>query len=621
MTKFKRTTIQIASIFAVLTVNAVAADAPWLARYNGPANKTDQNTKVAADINGNIYVTGRSDDALSIPDFLTIKYDSSGNKLWEQRLDYGTGWDVPNAIAVDKAGNVYVTGDSQITRNGSYGYLTVKYDTNGTELWRRRHDGPANNNNAKAIAVDANGNAYVTGSSASSTDVNSQDYLTVKYDPNGSTLWERRYNSPVNLYDGASLVAIDSRGDVVVSGVSMGGTLVGITTGTSVEDILTLKYSPTGTLLWERRFENSASSDIPRAVSIDAFDNIVLTGNTTSSLDTTNTNMLTVKYDRDGNFLWKQVYDGSLHMYDYGFGVASDSAGNAYVTGFSVATGNFADMTTFKFSPSGQVLWERHERGGYTQGFGKAIALDAQGNVFVGGKGEVSYDKKSDFLTAKYDSNGNLLWLQRYNGPGDNNDEITDLVVDINGNVIVSGSSFGGTTTFYDFATVKYVGPEPFLPPAPQPPPTPQQVGVASFQVLQGTIISGANLTAVQSSDNSYMTLQPVRSTTPAQVSFDAAAPTTTPSALSFNLEAATTLTNITQTVELYNFTTKAYEQLSQGTVSTSDAQFKFTLSGDLSRFVETGTNRLRARLTYTPPSKTSAWTARIDQVFWYVTK
>ena len=94
-------------------------------------------------------------------------------------------------MAIDAVGNVYVTG-SYVSGTGS-DYLTVKYDTNGKQLWSARYDGPSHFDIPRVIKLDQAGNVYVTGSSAGTKGF---DYLTVKYDPNGNELWTARYDGP-----------------------------------------------------------------------------------------------------------------------------------------------------------------------------------------------------------------------------------------------------------------------------------------------------------------------------------------------------------------------------------------------------------------------------------------
>jgi hypothetical protein len=126
--------------------------------------------------------------------------------------------DVATAVALDDSGNVYVTGQSYGSGYGSgsdYDYATVKYNASGVEQWVARYDGPGNYSDdyATAIAVDGAGNVYVTGISAN-------DYATVKYNASGIQQWVARYDGPGYYYDRATAIAVDGAGNVYVTGYS-----------------------------------------------------------------------------------------------------------------------------------------------------------------------------------------------------------------------------------------------------------------------------------------------------------------------------------------------------------------------------------------------------------------
>src|SRR4030067_3515558 len=251
----------------------------WVASYNGPGNYDDYASALAIDASGNVYVTGRTWSGTSF-DYATIKYDSNGDSLWGRHYngppdyyDYASALAV--ALAVDASGNVHVTGTSW---NGlSYDYATIKYDSNGDSLWVRRYKGPGGNYGeaAPALAVDASGNVYVTGSSYCCGPGGSFNYTTIKYNSNGNLLWERHYNGPGNDYpdniDIASALAVDASGNVYVTGRSYGS-------GTNY-DYVTIKYAPNGDSLWVRRYNGPGNNfDEAIALAVDDSGNVYVTG-------------------------------------------------------------------------------------------------------------------------------------------------------------------------------------------------------------------------------------------------------------------------------------------------------------------------------------------------------
>jgi uncharacterized delta-60 repeat protein len=407
----------------------------WVARYNGQESNWDSAKAIAFDSLGNIYVTGESYYNETDYDYATVKYDTYGNQLWVARYNGPERvWDSTRAIIVDSLGNIYVTGES----GGDY--ATVKYDTNGNQLWAARYNGTeSGNDSAWDITVDSLGNIYVTGESYySGTDY---DYATVKYDTNGNQLWAARYNGPGNSKDSASAITVDSLGNICVTGESY--------YNESDYDYATVKYDTNGNQLWVARYNGPGNSkDSASAIAVDSLGNIYVTGE--SYYNETDYDYATVKYDTNGNQLWVARYNGPGDSNDRAGAIAVNLLGNVYVTGESEG-----DYATVKYDTNGNQLWVKLYNGpGSGNDAAQAIAVDASGNVYVTG-GSYGIETWDDYATVKYDTNGNQLWVNRYNGPGSGNDRASSMAVDSSGNVYVTGVS-RGSGTGDDFATVKY---------------------------------------------------------------------------------------------------------------------------------------------------------------------
>jgi uncharacterized delta-60 repeat protein len=432
---------------AVSSLSGSAVAQEWVARYDGPANSLDRAYAIAIDTSGNVYVTGYSYGSGNSPDYATIKYDTSGNELWAARYNGpGDYYDYALAIAVDTSGNVYVTGRSYGSGT-NYDYATIKYDTDGNEEWAARYNGPSNLwDSAYAIAVDTSGNVYVTGVSYGSG--TGSDCATIKYDTNGNQLWAARYNGLANFSDGARAIAVDTSGNVYVTGFSHGS-------GT-YNDYATVKYDTNGNQLWVVRYDGPANSaDFANAIAVDTSGNVYVTGWSFGS--GTNYDYATIKYDTNGNHLWAARYDGPANFADGANAIAVDASGNVYVTGQSYGSGTYGtyeDYATIKYDTNGSQLWAARYNGpGNWHDSAYAIAVDTSGNVYVTGhsRGIGTY---VDYATVKYDTNGNQLWAARYNGPG-NADGANAIAVDTSGNVYVTGLS-QGIGTHVDYATIKY---------------------------------------------------------------------------------------------------------------------------------------------------------------------
>jgi hypothetical protein len=317
-------------------------DTAWVRRYNGPANSTDAGFGIALDFSGNVYVTGYSIGSESAEDYATIKYEPDGNEAWAVRYNGpGNGDDKANAIAVDNAGNAYVTGVSYGIGTGS-DFTTIKYDPAGNELWVERYDGPQGGRDAAyAIALDNSGNVYATGSCYHS-DALSQ-YATVKYDPNGNELWVRTYVDELIIPPGsvASAIAVNGSGNACVTGWSR--------TDETLFDYATVKYDPDGNELWTARYHSGSDNcEVASAVAVDDLGNAYVTGYS-EAVDGESDDYVTVKYDPEGGQLWTARYNGSGNYFDGAWAIATDGSGNVYVTGQASGSETSYDYATIKY--------------------------------------------------------------------------------------------------------------------------------------------------------------------------------------------------------------------------------------------------------------------------------
>ena len=231
------------SIFISLWVPVFSqpVDTTWVRFYNGTGDSLDYAVAMKIDNSGNIYVTGYSWDDITKEDFTTLKYNRTGNPLWTKRYDGAGEQDRASAMALDGAGNIYVTGWS--IRGTNFGFLTIKYQSNGDTAWVRRFDTTGYNCYPSAITVDNSNNVYITGMRFGGTTYG--DYLTIKYNGSGNLVWSRVYNGLDNDYDSAAAIVVDNSGNSYVTGYSMQN---------SMEDYLTIKYNPSGDTIWTRRY-------------------------------------------------------------------------------------------------------------------------------------------------------------------------------------------------------------------------------------------------------------------------------------------------------------------------------------------------------------------------------
>ncbi|RJP78414.1 MAG: T9SS C-terminal target domain-containing protein [Candidatus Zixiibacteriota bacterium] len=228
-----------------------SGDQIWVARHNGSGNYEDCARSLVLDAEDNIYVTGTSYGSLTSWDYVTIKYDSAGIQQWIAIFN-GLGDAVDQAfdLAVDGAGNVYITGFTQIFVYND-DCATIKYDPYGVEQWVAYYSGPgAIDDYGYKLALDDGGNVIVMGSSYG-------DITTIKYNLNGVQMWVAGYNGPANAVDhGLGGLHVDIAGNIYVTGSSNG-------MGTN-EDYVTIKYS-SGTLLnWQSPTATAFGAPLPQ---------------------------------------------------------------------------------------------------------------------------------------------------------------------------------------------------------------------------------------------------------------------------------------------------------------------------------------------------------------------
>jgi len=423
-------------------------------RYDGQDNSNDLAYDITLDSRGNVYVTGESWGNGTSYDYITIAYDSSGNEQWVVRYNGpGNDYDQPRAIVSDSLGNVYVTGRSKGNGTGS-DFATIKYDSSGNEVWVARYNGPNNSGDeAWAIIIDSIGIIYVTGVCAYSGGKNS-DIVTIAYDQDGNELWLARYDNPWNFGDRSRDIAIDFLGNIYVTGSSVGND--------TSSDYVTIKYDLNGEELWAARYNGPGNySDESLAMVTDLSGNVYVTGRSYSSKS--NRDYVTIKYDTNGNCLWVARYNGSGYTDNTARAIAVDNLNNVYITGNSY-NGYSHDFATIAYDSTGSELWvARYDGLGNGHDLAYDIALDSLGNVYVTGesKGTGLY---YDVATVAYDSQGNDLWIMRYNWLQNGKDLAYAIVTDSKENIYVTGFS-QADNNYADIITIKYSQEKPILQP------------------------------------------------------------------------------------------------------------------------------------------------------------
>jgi uncharacterized delta-60 repeat protein len=333
---------------------------------------------VAIDNANNIIVTGYCGVTGIDYDYFTVKYDSNGTILWTDTIDNGGSYDIARSVAVDNTNNIIVTGYCDI--GGYCDYFTVKYDPNGTILWadtiaNDRHD------TALDVVVDNANNIIVTGYCVMAGP--NCDYFTVKYDPNGTILWQDIIDN--RTFDYAHGVAVDNFNNIIVTGTT------GEPGSLANYNYFTVKYDSNGTILWT---DTTGSNGAAHGVATDNANNIIVTGGAGIS---GSDDYFTVKYDPNGTILWTDTIDNGDSDIARG-GVAVDNANNIIITGYSRISGS-DDYFTVKYDSDGTILWQDTiNNGDYDCAYG--VAVDNANNIIITGGSYIGLD--CDYFTVKY---------------------------------------------------------------------------------------------------------------------------------------------------------------------------------------------------------------------------
>jgi len=368
----------------------------------------------------------------------------------------GSASGIPNDLASDKAGNIYSVGyfesatidfDSTILRNnGQRDIFITKYNSNGDVLWAKSAGG-GDDDEAKSVATDSEGNVFVAGYFNSSEVTFGDTQLSgsgtskiflAKYDPSGEHVWSTKI---ADGYVRVNSIAVDPRGNIVAA-LSYNDAM-GLSPGFSL-----VKYGTDGSGIWSRGIGLFGSANTGREchVTTDWLGNIFLAGSFSSALYSDSIqlraggvgNMFIIKFDSGGNSQWGKTSTGSSA--DGATSIATDPDGNVLVAGHCSESTIKFDSTTIaggggnfltKYNTEGKVLWAS---GGHGPIY--SIATDASGQILMTGS-FFSENSANDSFTTKYDENGHVSWVKIAAGTDEN--VATAISVDPEGNVYVAG--------------------------------------------------------------------------------------------------------------------------------------------------------------------------------------
>jgi uncharacterized protein (AIM24 family) len=397
----------------------------------------------------------------------------------------GTSVDASKSIAVDNDGNIFITGEfrettnfetTSITSAGNSDIFVAKYNSSGILQWVQNAGG-VSYDFSNDIAIDTDGNVFITGSfqgtasfgTVSKTSTGSNDTFLAKYNSSGILQWVQTAGGTSN--DTSMGVTVDYDGNVLITGNFQRTASFGTVSKTSngYNDIFVAKYSSSGILQWVQT-AGGISYDGSSDIAVDTDGNVFITGSfqgtasfgTISRTSAGDNDMFVAKYD-PVSISWSWVQTAGGGSVDIGDNIVVDAVGDVFITGNFQGTANFGtisrtsngynDTFVIRYSGSGTLQWVQ-TAGGTSPYFGN-IAVDINGNVFItggfigtakfGAISKTSLGFYHDIFVAKYNSFGSLQWIQTAAGPS--NDYSDGIAVDSNGNIFITGY-FQETTKF-----------------------------------------------------------------------------------------------------------------------------------------------------------------------------
>ncbi len=469
----------------------------------------DQAFALAIDTGGNAYVAG-STASSDFPvqaalqplnrggaDAFIAKVNAAGTGLVYATFLGGSSLDEAYAVAVDNAGNAYLAGGTastdfnlanalQATNRGATDGFIAKVNVNGSQLLYSTYLGGNAIDTVYGLRTDAAGNAFLCGNTFSTdfplanaiqnNNRGQSDAFITRLSANGATLLSSTYYGGANV-DFARGIGLDANGQIYVAGRTASTDLTTVNALQAAnrgnEDAFILKLNSAASQLLYATYLGGAREDYAFGLAVDGAGNAFITGDT-RSVDFTTVNPLqpanrggldafVTKLNPAGSQLTYSTYLGGAGE-DLGLGIAIDTAGNAYITGYTssndygtrnplqaTSRGGLEVFVTKILADNNDVAFNTYF-GGNGSDTGADIAVDGSGNAYVTGATtstnlptrnplQASNAGGQDAFVAKFNASGSTLIYSTYLG-GNFGDEARGIATDLAGNAYLAGSTY-----------------------------------------------------------------------------------------------------------------------------------------------------------------------------------
>jgi hypothetical protein len=311
---------------------------------------------IGVDAQNNIYITGHqiksSENSNDISDLFLMKISSSGELLWTKIYNSGFNDKMDfNGIIVRPSGEVIIAAMQYNTLNPNYNdLLFVKYSADGSLVWEKNVDG-GNYEFLRSVTMDANENIYAAFQIYNYNEVSPNSIGAAKLNSSGELQWYKVFpwENTKFLFSNINDLAVNEQGEVFIIGHMN-------TPVNNDFDLLTVKYDGNGNLLWSQIF-NSGSTDYCASIVPDKNGSVVVTSNSFDpSISGYYSNV--IKYNSIGELQWQSPVFKSNVMgsFSWNYDMTTDGESNYFLVGFSYINGKLMAKSA-QLNQDGKVEW------------------------------------------------------------------------------------------------------------------------------------------------------------------------------------------------------------------------------------------------------------------------
>jgi len=440
----------LSEIFLIAEPSYSQLNLEWVRTWNNTPNQDNYITDMKQDSLGNTYLL------VFYNGYNTIKYNKNGELIWARY--YRSPYNIINSpigLAVDKNGNAYVTGDDASS------WFTVKYDSSGVLRWVKSYSILGVYSSANAITLDDASNVYVVGSSVG-TGVY-RDICVVKYNTNGNVIYEYTYDSGIEGNDEANSIAIDGNQNAYITGtIGKAG----------IDDVCTFKLTSNGQLAWMKYyterlggFQDTGTIDYGQKIVLDSENNSYVMVKSEKRFNN-GSSAKCLKYSESGNLEWVYTYYDTLKNSiprdlildnDYNPLLILDNDYNPLFS-LRVILTDFNVSRICKINKiTGELTWGRNFYNQINKGYLPIkLIIDEYNNIFLIGTETFYLISNSQYglFFLKYNSSGNLIW-DKYYYDLDSNFSGNNLIKNRNG-IFISGEGYIESLSSFKSYLLKY---------------------------------------------------------------------------------------------------------------------------------------------------------------------